>query len=71
MKDIDKLNIWLDFLVDKGREIEEVQGFIESSSSEKHALYFSDMLIDYEEMVVKAKKIIFDIVEDCNLSNQK
>ncbi len=64
MKDIDKLNIWLDFLVDKGREIEEVQGFIESSSSIKNTRLFSQMLIDYEEMVVKAKKIIFDIIEE-------
>ncbi len=64
MNNIDKLNIWLDFLVDKGREIEEVQGFIESSSSIKNARLFSDMLNDYEEMVVKAKKIIFDIIEE-------
>jgi AAA+ ATPase superfamily predicted ATPase len=64
MKDIDKLNIWLDFLVDKGREIEEVQGFIESSSSIKNTRLFSEMLNDYEQMVVKAKKNIFDIIEE-------
>jgi len=64
MNNIDKLNIWLDFLVDKGREIEEVQGFIESSSSIKNTRLFSEMLNDYEEMVVKAKKIIFDIIEE-------
>ena len=64
MNNIDKLNIWLDFLVDKGREIEEVQGFIESSSSIKNARLFSDMLIDYEEMVVEAKKNIFEIIEE-------
>jgi len=62
--DIDKLNVWLNFLVDKGRDIEEVQSLIESSDTIKNARYFSEMLNDYEEMVVKAKKIIFDIIEE-------
>lgn len=62
--DIDKLNVWLDFLVEKGREMEEVEGFIDSSSSERNAHYFTKMLINYEDMVERAKKIIFDIIEE-------
>jgi hypothetical protein len=64
MNNIDKINRWLNFLVDKGRDIEEVEGFIESSDSIENARYFAEMLNDYEEMVVEAKKNIFEKIEE-------
>lgn len=62
--DIEALNVWLDFLVQKGRDIEEIQIFIESSSSERHAHFWTDALLESENMVERAKKIIFDIIEE-------
>lgn len=64
MKHIDDIKELLDFLVEKGRDIEELEGFIESSSSKKHIDRWSLYLSDSLQMVENAKHIIINTIEN-------
>jgi hypothetical protein len=64
MKDIDDIKELLDFLVEKGRDIEEIEGFIESSSSEKHIERWSKYLFYNLQMVENAKHLVINAIEN-------
>ena len=64
MEEIDDIKELLDFLVEKGRDIEEIESFIESSSNEKHIKRWSLYLSDSLQMVENAKHLVINAIEN-------